>query len=118
MEQNKQLIQDRINELEINIAGGKQTGKTYKAINNIIDELFTKPLGSQIYLVDNPKDPDRIKDFANLFAARMRHDFPDTYFKISYPAPGTAIVVRTSETYQELTKKRLEQWKKKLEEMN
>jgi len=47
----------------------------------------------------------------------MRRDFPDTAFRITYPAPGVAIVTRTTETYQETAKKRLEQWKKKLAEM-
>ena len=117
----KEMIQSRIDELEDNIKKGRKTGKTYRAINAAIEELFTKPIGSQIHLIDDEytaKNPALLKQFANKFAQRMQRDFPDTYFKITYPAPGIAIAVRTSETYQEVAKKRLEQWKQKLEEMN
>ena len=117
----KEIIQSRIDELEDNIKKGRATGKTYKAINAAIDELFNKPIGSQIHLVDDEytaKNPVLLKQFAMKFAQRMQRDFPDTYFKITYPAPGVAIAIRTTETYQELAKKRLEQWKEKLKEMN
>jgi hypothetical protein len=116
----KELIQERIKELETAIAGGRQTGKTYRAINTAIEELFNKPIGSQIALVDTDTDKDnkKLHEFADLFAKRMQRDFPGTYFRIVYPKPHTAIAIRTSETYQETAKKRLEQWKKKLEGMN
>lgn len=115
----KELVQERINELEHNIACGRQTGKTYRAINAAIEELFSKPIGSQIVLVDagTDKNDAELRSFTKLFAERMRRDFPNTFFKISYPAPHTAIAIRLTETYQETAKKRLEQWKKKLTEM-
>ena len=115
----KELIQERISELEHNIEIGKQSGKTYKAINRIIEELFTQPIGSQIALVDNPKSEnnDALKSFVSIFSKRMLADFPDVDFKVQYPSPGVAVVVRTSETYQEIAKKRLNQWKDKLKEM-
>lgn len=116
----KELIQERIKELEKVIAGGRQTGKTYRAINTAIEELFNKPIGSQIALVDTDTDKDnkKLHEFADLFAKRMQRDFPGIYFRILYPKPNVAIAIRTSETYQETAKKRLEQWKKKLEGMN
>jgi hypothetical protein len=115
----KELVQQRIDELKEHIASGRQTGKTYRAINNIIEELFSKPVGSKIHLIDNPekKDTESIKSFANEFSKRMVRDFPDTFFKISYPEPGVAVVTRVTETYQEIAAKRLKQWEKKLEEM-
>jgi len=116
----KELVQERIKELEEAIAGGRSTGKTYRAINAAIEELFNKPIGSQIALVDTKTDTNdaALHEFADLFAKRMQRDFPGTYFRIVYPKPHTAIAIRTSETYQETAKKRLEQWKKKLEGMN
>lgn len=116
----KELVQQRIDELQTHIMEGRQTGKTYRAINNCIEELFSKPIGSKIYLIDNPESTnnDELKSFVNQFAKRMQRDFPDTIFKIQYPAPGTAIATRVSETYTETANKRLKQWKKKLEEMN
>ena len=117
----KEIIQGRIDELENNIRKGRSTGKTYRAINAAIEELFNKPIGSQIHLIDDEytmKNPILLKQFANKFAQRMQRDFPETYFKIIYPAPGVAIAVITSETYQEIANKRLAQWKQKLEEMN
>ena len=115
----KELVQERIKELETAIVGGRQTGKTYRAVNNAIEELFNRPKGSQIALVDTNTDKDNnaLHDFVDLFSKRMQRDFPGTYFRIIYPKPNTAIVIRTSDTYQETAKKRLEQWKKKLEGM-
>ena len=116
----KELVQQRIDELTTAISEGRHTGRTYRAINQCIQELFEKPIGSQIALVDNPKSEDNtaLKKFVDMFSNRMIRDFPDTYFKIQYPSPGVAIVVRTNETYTEIAKKRISQWKKKLEEMD
>ena len=115
----KELIQDRINELEYNIHIGRRSGKTYRAINRIIDELFNKPIGTKIALVDAvPFDGEQsLHLFAKQFSDRMRRDFPETHFKITYPQPGLAVAVRLSETYQETAKKRLAQWKNKLNEL-
>ena len=115
----KELVQERINELEQHIAEGRTTGKTYRAINKAIEELLSSPIGSQIHLVDTNTDTDMnaLRTFANQFALRMRRDFPEINFRINYPARGVAIATRMSETYQETAKKRLEQWKKKLAEM-
>ena len=49
----KEIIQGRIDELENNIRKGRSTGKTYRAINAVIEELFNKPIGSQIHLIDD-----------------------------------------------------------------
>ena len=116
----QELIQQRIDEIQGHLNEGRQTGKTYRAINNCIEELFNKPIGSQIHLIDNPpsKDVDELKEFASKFAKRMQRDFPDVNFKIQYPAPGIVIATRTTETYTETANKRIKQWKKKLEEMN
>ena len=48
----KELIQQRIDELQEKINSAHQTGKTYRAINNIIDELFNNPIGTQVRLTD------------------------------------------------------------------
>ena len=119
MYENKELIQNRINELELYISSGRLTGKTYRAINKCIDEFFNLPIGSEISLIDNPKNesPESVNTFADKFIKRLRNDFPDVKFKIKYPKPGVAIVIRLSETYQELAKKRIEQWKNKLSEI-
>lgn len=116
----KELVQQRIDELTEHISEGRSTGKTYRAINKCIEDFFNKPIGSQIHLIDNPesKNNDELKKFADLFAKRLQRDFPEVIFKIQYPAPGIVIVTRLSETYQETARKRLSQWKKKLEEMN
>ena len=65
----KEMIQSRINELEDNILKGRSTGKTYRAINTAIEELFNKPIGSQIHLIDDEyttKNPALLKQFATI----------------------------------------------------
>ena len=116
----KELIQERIQELENNIKTRKQSGKTYRSINRCIDELFNKPIGDKTTLRDENDfvNESELREFCNLFSARMRRDFPDTYFKITYPSPKVAFVVRKTETYKETAEKRLEQWKKKLNEID
>ena len=114
----KELIQSRIDELNANIQSAKSTGKTYRAINKCIEELFTQPIGSQIHLIDNPENKDTLKSFVSVFTKRMMNDFPDTDFKITYPSPGVAVVVRTSETYQEIARKRVKEWEDKLKKMD
>lgn len=114
----KELIQQRIDELETNIASGKSSGKTYRLVNQIIDNLFSFPIGSQIALVDHDNSENSRFSLKEMFTSRMAHDFPDTNFKIVYPAPGVVYVVRTTPTYQELAKDKLNKWKEKLKEMN
>ena len=115
----KELVQQRIDELEQNIRENRKSGRTYRAVNKCIDELFNKPKGSMIHLIDDDphKDATALRYFANEFAKRMQRDFPDISFKVTYPEPGVAIAVRYTDTYQETARKRVEQWKKKLTEM-
>jgi hypothetical protein len=110
----KELIQQRIDELEENIKNGHQTGKTYRVINKIIDDLFNMPIGTQIDVND---EKDDVKELVNKLSLRLIRDFPETDFKIVYPAPGVVKIIRLSETYQEIAKKRLKQWQNKLKEM-
>jgi len=116
----KELIQQRIDELQEKINSAHQTGKTYRAINKIIDELFNNPIGTQVRLtdIDGNNDPDSLREFVNKFAMRMTRDFPETFFKVTYPAPSVAIAIRLTETYQEVAKKRLAQWKEKLAKLD
>lgn len=60
----KELIQQRIDELQEKINSAHQTGKTYRAINNIIDELFN-PIGTQVRLIDidGNNDSDSLREF-------------------------------------------------------
>ena len=115
----KDLVQARIDELNENIKRGKETGKTYRRINSIIEDLFTQPLGSQIHLIDDPKSEtnEELKEFVSKFSKRMMNDFPDTSFKISYPSVGVVVVTRTSETYQEIALRRVKEWENKLKNM-
>ena len=115
---NKELIQQQIDELNRNLMIGRATGKTYRAINRCIEEFFNNPIGTKICLVDDPVSDKQYATyhFVQLFKKRMSNDFPDAEYKISYPKAGIAIVERISETYTEIAKKRIEQWKKKLEE--
>ena len=61
----KELIQQRIDELQEKINSAHQTGKTYRAINNIIDELFNNPIGTQVRLtdIDGNNDYDSLTEF-------------------------------------------------------
>lgn len=115
----KELVQERIAELEANIKAGRNTGKTYRVINKIIDDFFNKPIGTKIALVDGKPTNDSIvlQKFILKLVARLKSDFPDMNFKITYEGPGVAFIERTTETYQETAKKRLEQWKVKLAEL-
>jgi len=115
----KELIQQRIDELENSIRSSRQTGKTYRAINKVIDDLFNNPAGTQIDLIDTntESDTNALKEFISKVSQRLVRDFPDTDFKIIYPMPGVAKIIRLSETYQEIARKRLKQWKDKLKEM-
>ena len=60
----KELIQQRIDELQEKINSAHQTGKTYRAINDIIDELFN-PIGTQVRLtdIDGNNDSDSLTEF-------------------------------------------------------
>jgi len=113
-----ELIQERIDSLRESISSNRQTGKTYRAINNIIDSFFNYPIGTNINLVEEgePKDYETVSKFVQAFSDRVRRDFPNINFRINYPAPGVATVTRLTKTYQEIAQKRLAQWEEKLKE--
>lgn len=111
----RELIEERIAELEKNIKENRHTGKSYRKASECIDQLLSLPIGSQVLLSEeNEKDNSSL---IKIFVDRMRHDFSDINFKLQYPKPGITYAVRMSETYQETAKKRLDGWKKKLNEM-
>ena len=114
----KELVQQRIDELEAAISAGRSSGRTYRLVSKIIDELFTLPMGSQIQLIDHEGNEDSQIKLKDMLTSRMTHDFPDTVFKIVYPMPNVSYVVRMTPTYQERAKENLKRWKKKLEEMD
>lgn len=113
----KELVQQRIDELTKAISEGKQSGRTYRIVSDIIEKLFTFPIGSQIQLVDHENNEDSVVKIKEMFTSRMSHDFPGIDFKIIYPAPGVVYVVRQTSTYQEIAQANLIKWKKKLQEM-
>ena len=115
----KELIQERINDLKEGISSQRSTGKTYRKINSIIEDLFNNPIGHKIILSDTSpaNDFNDLKKFIDKFTKRMKNDFSDINYRITYSGNNQAFVERRTETYQETAKKRLEQWENKLKEM-
>lgn len=109
----RELIEERIKEIETNIAEHKHSGRSTRIVSEAIELMMSKPLGIQIPLKDH--DGGNIRKLAQMFATRMGVENPEIDYKIIYPQPGMAYVERKSKTYVEQAQEVLAKWKEKLE---
>lgn len=111
----KESIQQKINEIEISLRDNKHTGRTYKLVSKYIDEFFSKPLGTEIYMTDH--DGGNIDSLIEMFKNRMKNDFPSVSYKLNYLPGGKAIVIRISKNFKEKARENLSLWKEKINEI-
>lgn len=112
----RELIQERINEIESNLAAHKHSGRSTRIVSEAIDLMMSKPIGTQIPLEDH--EGGNIRKLAQMFSTRMGVENPEIDYKIIYPHPGIAYVERKSKNYEEQAREVLAKWKDKLDKLD
>jgi len=112
----RELIEERIKEIETNLAAHRHSGRSTRIVSEAIDLMMSKPVGTQIPLKDH--EGGNIRQLAQMFATRMGVENPEIDYKIIYPQPGMAYVERKTKNYAEQAEEVLKKWRDKLSQMD
>lgn len=105
----KELIQNKINELNHYIEIGYHTGRTYKLASKYIADLFSIPVNTYIELIDHVGGDN--KELKDLVVKRLKSDFPNFKYHIYSPIQGHYMIKRESKNFTELAQEEIKKWK-------
>lgn len=107
----KELIQKEIDKIQNYIETNRYTGRTYRIANQIIDQFFNEPMGTEIAIVDHSGTNRGLFD---MVTKRIKNDFPNIKFTTKSINNNTFLIKRVTPSFKENAYGHIEAWKKRM----